>query len=304
MFADIHAATTVPLDEVSPDPRNARRHGSRNLAAIKESLTRFGQVKPIVVARSTGHVVAGNGTLQAAQELGWASIAVVYVDGTEAELRALALADNRTAELAEWDYEELAAQVEELGTDAVVDLGWSDSELDLLLKIDWAENPPQPGALLPFPGAAAIGALDTTPTTGSAPALPTAAPYTEKKLTPIYVPRGDLPAVADLCDTTRTTTLLTEIAQADLPDDLRVFLHRAAERHTRFDFRKIAEFYAHATPEVQALFEASALVVIDFDAAIERGFVLLNDRMMEILDREVELGGTSEQPEDDDAAEA
>lgn len=59
------------------------------------------------------------------------------------------------------------------------------------------------------------------------------------------------------------------------------FLRAAAERHTEFSFSAIAEYYSHAPTEVQALFEASALVIVDFDAAIESGFVKLTESLAE-----------------------
>ena len=67
---------TVPIDSLSFDPANVRKHGERNLATIKASLLRFGQQKPIVVD-ANGVVRAGNGTLAAAKALGWKEIAVV-----------------------------------------------------------------------------------------------------------------------------------------------------------------------------------------------------------------------------------
>ena len=97
------------------DPNNARRHSQKNLDAIKASLSKFGQRKPIVVS-SEGVVLAGNGTLEAAISLGWDSIMVVVTpeDWDEATARAFALADNRTAELAEWDENVLAKQLLDL----------------------------------------------------------------------------------------------------------------------------------------------------------------------------------------------
>lgn len=138
MIAQPTSPVVVQIDSLAFDPRNARKHGARNITAIKESLQRFGQIKPIVVARGTHHVIAGNGTMQAARDLGWSEITVVYVDGTEAELRALALADNRTAELAEWDFEELASQARELGMDEMLSLGWKDYELEPLMHAEWS----------------------------------------------------------------------------------------------------------------------------------------------------------------------
>ena len=63
----------VPLAELHPDPGNARAHNERNLAAIRDSLLRFQQAEPLVVQKSTGRVIGGNGRLAAMRELGWTS---------------------------------------------------------------------------------------------------------------------------------------------------------------------------------------------------------------------------------------
>ena len=55
------------------------------------------------------------------------------------------------------------------------------------------------------------------------------------------------------------------------------FLLDAAERHVAFNFQRIANYYAHSTPEVQALMERSALVIIDYNQAIENGLVRFNE---------------------------
>lgn len=114
---------TVAIDSLTSDPDNARSHPEQNLKAISGSLETFGQVKPLIV-NGQSIVLAGNGTLEAAKSLGWTEIEVAQVPAhwTWEQQRAFALADNRTAELAIWDSEKLAAQLLEL--DAV---GW---ELD------------------------------------------------------------------------------------------------------------------------------------------------------------------------------
>jgi DNA modification methylase len=98
------------------DPANVRKHGERNLDAIKASLARFGQQKPIVVD-SDGIVRAGNGTLMAAKALGWDEIEIVRTNLRGSEATAYAIADNRTAELAEWDEGALAEQLAALQID-------------------------------------------------------------------------------------------------------------------------------------------------------------------------------------------
>ena len=114
----------ISITNLSLDPKNARKHSARNLEAIAASLEKFGQRKPIVVHR--GVVLAGNGTLEAAKSLGWTEIDVAEVpdDWDNDTAKAYALADNRTAELAEWDESELAKQLLELQ-----DADWDITEL-------------------------------------------------------------------------------------------------------------------------------------------------------------------------------
>ena len=104
----------VKIDELDLDPQNARKHDGKNLKAIADSLEMFGQRKPIVVWGRT--VVAGNGTMAAARSLGWKEITVARVpdDWSADQVKAYALADNRSAELATWDEQVLASQLLEL----------------------------------------------------------------------------------------------------------------------------------------------------------------------------------------------
>ena len=98
----------VPCDSISLDPANARRHPEANLDAIRGSLRAYGQRKPIVVNRRSNIVEAGNGTLEAIRSLGWSHVAVLFVDDDPNTACGFAIADNRTAELAEWDRDALA----------------------------------------------------------------------------------------------------------------------------------------------------------------------------------------------------
>lgn len=120
---------TLAIDRLTPDPENVRQHDAKNLDAIKRSLDTFGQRKPIVVAKAQGGglvVIAGNGTLEAAKALGWTEIAVAHIpnDWDADKARAYAIADNRTAELANWNDVALASALVDL--DAV---GWDLADL-------------------------------------------------------------------------------------------------------------------------------------------------------------------------------
>jgi ParB-like chromosome segregation protein Spo0J len=121
----------VPLDRMKADPRNARAHPDRNLAAVMSSLEKFGQRKPIVCNRRTNIVLAGNGLVKAARALGWDSVAAVWVDDDDATAAAFGIADNRTAELATWDDAMLAELLQELQADSdysLSDLGFDETE--------------------------------------------------------------------------------------------------------------------------------------------------------------------------------
>lgn len=141
----------VPTDSLIQDPRNARVHPDRNIHAIRQSLQQFGQQRPIILHADGHTVIAGNGTLIAARLLGWTHIAATpsALDGGAA--RAFGLADNRTAESAEWDVELISdilgdLQAENFPLDS---LGWSAPEIDALmssLELDSDDETPSPRA--------------------------------------------------------------------------------------------------------------------------------------------------------------
>lgn len=122
----------VPADSLQLDPGNARKHGRKNLEAITASLKQFGQRRPLIVMPDKT-VIAGNGTLEAIRELGWAEVAITVVpaDWTAEQARAYALADNRTAELAAWDEEILLSSLSdlELAGWSAEGLGWDSADL-------------------------------------------------------------------------------------------------------------------------------------------------------------------------------
>lgn len=97
---------------------------------------------------------------------------------------------------------------------------------------------------------------------------------------PHYEITGEKPDLNELVDTTKADELLAEIAKADMPEDIKGFLRMAATRHYVFNYKKIAEYYAHADKNVQELMEASALVIIDFEDAIKNGFARLSEDMV------------------------
>lgn len=129
----------VPTDSLTYDPENARIHPERNMDSIKESLTRYGQQKLIVARREDRVVMAGNGTLAAARELGWEQIACRFTDLDDVQAQGFGLADNRTAELADWDIDTLARLNALQAIAGENPIGWSEDEM-LVLRLSLAER--------------------------------------------------------------------------------------------------------------------------------------------------------------------
>lgn len=247
----------VPIDTLHPDASNARKHNEKNMDAIKESLHRFGQRIPIVVQKSNMVVRAGNGRLAAAKALGWSHIAAVIVDDSSVDAVSFAIADNRTAELAEWNKETLASLLDTMDDKDLKSTGFSETDLKDLL----AELTP-------------LGVDEA------------GEKYTQNIKAPIYEPKGERPNISELIDRTKTDTLIADIKKAGLPSEVSSFLISAAERHTVFNFSRIAEWYCHADPKTQDLMERSALVIIDFNKAIENGFVHMTNQIAKIVEAE------------------
>lgn len=101
------------LRDLKPDPRNARKRTDRSASLIQESLQRFGAARSIVIDED-GRILAGNGTVEGAKAAGIEKVRIIEASGdelvavrrtglTEEQKIGLALADNRTSDLSEWD---------------------------------------------------------------------------------------------------------------------------------------------------------------------------------------------------------
>ena len=101
--------------------------------------------------------------------------------------------------------------------------------------------------------------------------------YTTKIEAPIYEPKNQKPHILELYDNQKTKRLIREIDSSSLPTEEKMFLIDAARRHTVFNYEKIADYYAHSSKEMQEFMERSALIIIDFEKAIEYGYVKVCD---------------------------
>ncbi|GGD96806.1 methyltransferase [Tsuneonella deserti] len=131
------AVVYKPIASLTPDPRNARTHPKRQIEQIVQSIRAFGFTNP-VLADEAGNLIAGHGRLRAAKEMGLAEVPVIELASlTEAQKKALRLADNKIALNAGWDLEILKLELADLSLpefDIDISLtGFSSGEIDVVL---------------------------------------------------------------------------------------------------------------------------------------------------------------------------
>jgi ParB-like chromosome segregation protein Spo0J len=124
----------MKISDLVFDSTNARKHSIKNLEAIKGSLHRWGQQKPIVVD-AKNVIIAGNGTAMAAKDLGWSEIQCYRTKLEGYEAMAFAISDNRTAELADWDFDILKESINALELNGL-DIDFLDFSLTDLVTSD------------------------------------------------------------------------------------------------------------------------------------------------------------------------
>ncbi|MCB1498643.1 MAG: ParB N-terminal domain-containing protein [Bauldia sp.] len=132
------SVTYRSVESLRPDPRNARTHPKRQVDQIVASIREFGFANPILID-GDGSIIAGHGRLLAAKAIGMSEVPTIVLRGlTDAQKRALRLADNKIALNAGWDLEVLKLELSDLAVmDVDLDLsvtGFSTGEIDVIMK--------------------------------------------------------------------------------------------------------------------------------------------------------------------------
>ena len=163
----MHSVQYVSPDALKPNPRNARTHSRKQIRQIADSIVAYGFTVPVLIDENSV-LLAGHGRLEAAKFLGIKRIPATRLHGlSEAQKRALLIADNKIAENAGWDRERLAIELPELAElliEESLDIsitGFEPVEIDQLvsdfeentadpadsIRTDWMSSPPvsQPG---------------------------------------------------------------------------------------------------------------------------------------------------------------
>jgi ParB-like chromosome segregation protein Spo0J len=120
-----------PINQLIPYVRNPRTHTPEQIAQVAGSIAEFGFVNPILIGADRV-IIAGHARFAAAQKLGLATVPVIVLAHlSEAQRRALVIADNRLALNAGWDEEMLRIELAALQeVDFNLDLtGFAEAEL-------------------------------------------------------------------------------------------------------------------------------------------------------------------------------
>ena len=135
---DDRRVAECPIDDLQPYPNNARKHSRRQIDQIAASIRQFGFTNPVLIDE-TRTILAGHGRVEAARLIGLDAVPTLRIEHlSNDEKRAYILADNRLAELAGWDDEVLAIELQhltEIDLDFDIEItGFETAEIDLLIE--------------------------------------------------------------------------------------------------------------------------------------------------------------------------
>lgn len=230
------------IDQLINAEYNPRQLTKKQYAHLKDSIKRFGFVDPVIINTNKDRkniIIGGHQRVTIAKDLKIKEVPCVELDLDIEKERELNIRLNQNT--GEWDFDILSNLFD---VDDLIDWGFTDHDLKLFDDDLEDEN------------------------------------YSRKVESPVYETKNKKPKIKDLVTDQKVEELLTAIDQAENLDDKEAnFLRLSAMRHLKFDYEKIADYYAHASKATQSLMEDSALVIIDFDKAIEKGYVKLSNKI-------------------------
>lgn len=240
------------IEDLKTDFGNPRKIMKDDFNRLKESLKEnndFG----VIVINEKDQVISGNQRIQAMRELKWDKpILCKQLRGyTREELMAINIRANQSA-----------------------------GKFDEAILVEWLNEIQISEINIELTGFTEVGLNELQ---GS---IEEESPYTRKILSPHYEPSGEKPDISDLVNNEKVEILIGKIKASKISGEEKDFLIKAAQRHLLFDYQKIANYYAHSGKEVQELMERSALIIIDYEKAIEQGFVDAVDQINEMWDED------------------
>lgn len=234
----------VNIQKIKPNDENPRFITDAKFKKLIKSIKEFPEMletRPLVVDENFV-VLGGNMRLKALKSAGVFEVPIHQVKGwTDEQKKEFIIKDNLG--YGEWDWD-------------IVANGWDEQKLK-----EWGMDLP----VFDLEELEKINEEDNN--------------YTRKIEAPIYEPKGEKPKIKDLVNQEKVNELIEKIEKSKIKKRDKDFLKLAAYRHYVFDYSKIANFYAHSDKEVQELMEDSALIIIDYDKAIENGFIELSEEV-------------------------
>ena len=237
-------------------PKNPRFIKDDRYLALKKSIEEAPEmlsIREIVVyPLENGHyvVIGGNMRLRACQEIGYKELPckILPLETPVAKLREYTIKDNIAFGSNDWD---------------VIANEWDTEELS-----EWGMELPD-------------FAVDDTPIEPEENKDETQ--YSRNIEIPTYQITGAEPTIAECVDVSAVKKLIKQIDDSNVSEEQKEMLRICAYRHAVIHFDNIAEYYAHQDKEMQNLMEENALVIIDFDRAIEKGFVDMTDKLLRLI---------------------
>lgn len=250
------------LKKLEKNPRIITKEGQKKLTESLESLW-FLEGQPIVVSDRTGEliIVSGNQRYEIAKKLGMKEVPTELlrvIEGGVSRMPTEQEEDEAIIRLnvnnGDWNYDMLS------NWDKTSIIDWM-SDDKIIEEISWNNEDDEESE----------HEEDE---------------YSKKIEAPIYDVKNEKPNISSLYNTEKSESLIAKIWESNLDDDEKEFLIKASYRHNIFEYWNIADYYAHSSKEFQELAEQSALVIIDFDKAIEDGYVKLSNNMKKLYTNE------------------
>ena len=251
--------TLVNIKDLKMKKKNRNHHPQDQIEELAKHYEYQGFRNPLIVSNQSGEIVCGNGRYLAAIRAGIKELPVIFQDFDNKDQEyAYHVADNGLGLWSELDLSGINTDLPDLGPDFDINmLGIRGFKLDPseLIDDDSLKDDLK-------------------------------AKYSNKITSPVYSPKqNEPPLIAELIQLEKYSELCDEIKRKNFTKEVETFLVYAASRHIRFNYENIAEFYCHQNKEVQDLMEKSALIIIDFNKAIDNGFVKLTEELETIFNQ-------------------
>jgi len=237
--------------EIKPYPRNAKKHPKEQIEAIANSIKAFGCKQPLLI-KSDGTLIVGHGRYLAMKKLGYTELKEAVYSKKGEEFIPYIIADDLTED--------------EINAYRIADNKLNESPWDMdLVQVELEQLDIKLQQLTGF----SLEDLEDEF-------------YTKKIKSPIYEPKNEKPKLSEIYNSEKADELQELIKQSKLPEKEKEFLIKASTRFYEFNYSKIADYYANSDGEIKDIMEKLALVIVDYDKAIENGFVRLTNFLMSI----------------------